>query len=143
MYHQLRLGLAALAVGGALLAPSAALAAGTTTGAREGHHAKPAVRALHDVRRADRLLDRLVNHPDQLKHPDKAVDRVLTLERRADRLLDEVGVKDPRLDAARDELREAERAIDNKHPEVAEQRLKNAERLLDEAIKQLGQEVGG
>lgn len=114
--------LAALALGGALLAPGIASAAGLVE------------QAIMHMREADRGIDRGLQHLDAVDHE---VDYALTQEAKADAELTQAGVKDGRLDAAVDELHEAENATD-----AARTRLHNAENLIDEAIQQAQSEAG-
>src|SRR5437868_2729364 len=94
-----RAGVVAVVLGGAVLAPGAALAAGN-----DGHPSD-LQRALRDERRADRAITWGEHHPTRL---DQADERALAWERRADRQIEDAGVPDPRLDAGRAELRAAE-----------------------------------
>ncbi len=132
MFHHPRLGIAALAIGGALLAPTAALAA--------DNDQQPTLlqRALHDERRADLAIAWGEQHPGRV---DAADDRALVWERRADAILGAVGVADPRLDAGRQELRQAEQALDTGHGFIARVDERAAEALLDGAIRQTRNDV--
>ena len=121
-----------LAIGASMLAAVAgtALAPVSVFAASQGGTVLQHV--LRDLRAADAQTRLVIKG---LERHDPVIDRARETLAEADKLADQVGVRDGRVEAARQELLEAEQSVDH-----ARALTKDAEQKIDAAIQQIKSE---